>query len=167
MDSELTLKLVAEAKRIEEDAIYSSKGHYNAGNSWKGLHLWIGIPTAILSALASASAFGEENTAAGILSILVTSLIALATFLDPSGKQSAHRASAAAYGTLKNDARIFYEIDVFIEKDITKLVQSLKQLAKQRDKLNSTSFNIPRRAYELARTDIKEGTNTYKIDKEL
>jgi len=166
VSEEIIEKLVSEAKRIEEDALYSFKGHNNAAESWKYVHYWIGLPTAVLAALGSASAFGEENLIAGILGIIVTSLIALSTFLDPSGKRNTHKASGSAFGILKNQARLFYEIEISIENDINKLHKILKALALKRDELNSTSPTIPRKAYLKSKNDIESGSNDYKVDKE-
>lgn len=165
-DEEIKNKLVSEAKRIEEDALYSFKGHHNAAESWKYVHYWIGIPTAVIAALGSASAFSEENIIAGILGIIVTSLTALSTFLDPSGKQNTHKASGAAFGVLKNQSRLFYEIEICIESDINKLQKILKALATKRDELNSSSPTIPRNAYLKSKKDIESGSNNYKADME-
>ncbi len=53
------LKIIEEAKRIEHDALYSAKGHYEAAERWTRFHLTIGIPTAILSAIAGAAALAQ------------------------------------------------------------------------------------------------------------
>ena len=166
MSDEIKNKLISEAKRIEEDALYSFKGHHNAAESWKYVHYWVGIPTAILAALGSASAFSEENIIAGVLGIIVASLTALSTFLDPSGKQNNHKASGDAFGVLKNQARLFYEIEISIGSDAHKLQEILKSLALKRDELNSTSPTIPRKAYMKAKKDIESGSNFYQIDME-
>ena len=34
-----------EAARIEEDSLYSAKGHWEAAKPWEHRHLWIGVPT--------------------------------------------------------------------------------------------------------------------------
>ena len=73
-------KIVKEAKRIEEDSLYSSKGHFYAAQFWTNLHLWIGIPTSIMAAIAGASAlsqFDNHQIVAGILAILVAALSAV------------------------------------------------------------------------------------------
>ncbi len=157
-------KLVEEAKRIEEDALYSSKGHYNCADNWKSVHYWIGIPAAILAGVASVSAFSENTAAAGYISVLVAILSALSTFLDPNARQNSHKSSGAAFGTLKNQARRFYEIEVYLEHDEKKLKKQLDALFLRRDELNTTSFSISARAYRKAKTDIESGSNNYKVD---
>lgn len=167
MSEQLIQKLILEAKRIEEDSLYSFKGHHNAAESWKYVHYWLGIPTAVLAALGSASAFNEENIIAGVLGIVVASLTALSTFLDPGGKQNTHKSSGSAYGVLKNQARLFYEVETNIETDVKKLQTMLKALVLKRDDLNTTSPTIPKKSYLKAKKDIEAGSNDYKIDKDM
>lgn len=165
MSEELIQKLANEARRIEEDAMFSSKGHYNSGESWKRLHYYIGIPTAILAAVASASAFNDEGLVAGVIGILVAVLTSLSTFLDPSGKKNEHYAAGAAFGSLKNQARMFHEIEILRNIELSELNESLMLLANKRDDLNSTSPLISRKSYIKAKSDIEGGTNTYSVDK--
>ena len=92
--------LIKEARRIEEDSLYSAKGHFVAANFWTNFHLWIGVPTAILAAIAGASAlshFGNHHVLAGILAIIVTALTAVTTFLNPNEKASSHRNAGNKY----------------------------------------------------------------------
>ena len=89
--------VAAEAKRIEEDATYSSKSHFDAASAWSHAYYWIGIPIAILSAIAGASAlskFEYHSEIAGILSILIAILSSVNVFLNPQQKASAHRRAA-------------------------------------------------------------------------
>ena len=129
-----------EAHRVEEDCMYSSKGHYNAAASWSHTHLWIGIPTAILAAIASGTAFGDHGVIAGCLGIGVTALSALSTFLDPSGKSNAHRSAANQYLSLRNLTRIFRELELGSGDNET-LKKRIKELAAHRDSLNESSLS--------------------------
>jgi len=158
--------LIREAKRIEEDSLYSAKGHFVAARFWSNFHLWIGTPTAIMAALAGASAlsrFDNHNLIAGVLAIIVTALIALTTFLNPNEKANSHRQSGNKYNTLRNAARIFYEIEC-PGKPHDELLRRLTELAKQRDELNQNSPEIPGYAYRAAKKGIEEGQAAYKVD---
>lgn len=159
--------LVKEARRIEEDSLYSAKGHFVAANFWTNFHLWIGVPTAILAALAGASAlsqFDNQNIIAGILAIIVTALTAVTTFLNPNEKVNSHRNAGNKYNSLRNKARIFCEIDSSGENSDQELIRQLKELAKRRDELNQNSPQIPRWVYKKARKGIEEGEADYKVD---
>jgi len=162
---DITINLIQEAKRLEEDALYSFKGHHNAAEFWKNVHYWIGIPTALLAASGSLSAFYNENIIAGVLAASATFLTILSMLLEPGEKQNAHKAAGASFGALKNQARLFYEVEINLEKDKGKLLNSIKILTAKRDDLNTTSLNIPKKAYLKAKKDIESGSNDYQIDK--
>ncbi len=87
--------IIKEAKRIEENSLYSAKGHFVAAQFWTNFHLWIGVPTVILAALAGTSAlaqFDNHNIIAGILSLIVVVLAAITTFLNQGKRASIHLA---------------------------------------------------------------------------
>ncbi len=160
-------KIIKEAKRVEEDSLYSAKGHFIAAHFWTNFHLWIGVPTAILAAIAGASAlsqFDNHNIIAGILAIIVTALTAVTTFLNPNEKANSHRNAGNKYNSLRNKARIFYEIDSYREDSDQEATKQLKELAKQRDELTHNSPQIPKWAYKKAKKGIEEGEADYKVD---
>ena len=159
-------KLIAEARRIEEDADHSSKGHFNAAARWAGYHLYLGLPSAVIAAIASGSAFNDMPNLAGSLAIISTALMTTLTFLKPSERAENHKAVAGSYLALRNRARIFREIELEdgLSQDDAK--QRLMELSKNRDELNQSSPGIPRRDYELAKKDIDEGRSQHKVDKE-
>jgi len=159
-------KIINEAKRIEEDSLYSSKGHFYAGQCWLNVNLYLGGITAILSAIAGASAlsqFDYHNIVAGGLSIIVAGLTAIIIFINPNEKSFIHRKAGNRYNALRNDARIFYDIELS-EADDKKAIEDLKKLNDRRSKLNSESQQIPKWAFEKARKGIEEGEAKYKVD---
>ena len=167
MSDDIKNKIIEEAKHIEEDSLYSSKGQYEAANSWSKVHLIIGIPTVILAAIAGASAlsqFDNHNIIAGILAIIVAALSALSTFLNPNQKATCHLNAGNNYRKLRNDAHRFCEID-FLKDANDMLEKKVKQLAKRRDELNLTSPQPPEWAYKKAKKRIEEGKTKYEVDK--
>lgn len=167
MSDNIKENIINETKRIEEDSLYSAKGHFAAANFWTNFHLWIGAPTAILAAIASASAlsqFDYHNVIAGILAIVVTALTAVTTFLNPNEKANSHQIAGNNYLSLRNKARIFSEIDCLGESSNEELAEQLKELAGQREELNQNSPQIPRWAYKKARKGIEEGEASYSVD---
>jgi hypothetical protein len=156
-----------EAARIEEDSLYSSKGHFYAGQRWSNLHLWIGIPAAVLAAVAGASALSEfqsHTVVAGILSIIVVALTAVATFVNPNERAISHKNAGNKYNSLRNRSRIFYSIELPSDNDTKTLAEQLKSLDEQRSKLNEESPQIPKWAFEKARKGIADGEASYKVD---
>ena len=159
-------KLTVEALRIEEDSEHSGKGHFNAASRWAKYHLFIGLPSAILAAIAGAAAFNDCLEVAGALALISTALTTVLTFLKPSEQSENHKAVAGQYLALRYQARIYREIDLPDIEDIHDAKETLKHLAKTRDDLNQSSPSIPRRDYELAKKDIDEGRSQYQVDKE-
>lgn len=162
--SELTTKLADEAKRIEEDTEHSFKGHYNAAGRWARYHLWIGLPSALLAALAGAAAFKDEPELAGALALVSTALTTVLTFLKPSERSEMHKTVAGQYQALRNQARIFREISLIDGLTPDEAKKRLFELANTRDELNQGSPSIARRDYELAKQDIDNGSARYRAD---
>jgi SMODS and SLOG-associating 2TM effector domain family 4 len=163
----VTTDLIKEARRIEEDCLYTAKAHFEAAQMWRNLHLWIGIPAGVLAAVAGASAlsqFDNHNILAGVVSIIVVALTAISTFLNPNEKAQAHLSAGNRYNALKNQVRIFHEIDVHLDSSTAELAHRLKDLAKQHDELNQHSPPSPRWAFVQARQRIEEGEVRYQVD---
>ncbi|MET0003660.1 MAG: SLATT domain-containing protein [Candidatus Thiodiazotropha sp.] len=165
--TDLRTKLAVEARRIEEDSEHSAKGHFNAADRWAGYHLRIGLPAAVLAAVAGGSAFAELPVFAGILAVLSTAFTTVLTFLKPSEHAESHKAVAGQYLALRNRARMFRELELTDHIDIALGKTRLIELADTRDELNQTAPGIPRRDYEKVKIDIDEGRGQHRVDKEV
>jgi hypothetical protein len=162
--NELTTKIASEAARIEEDTEHSMKGHYNAADRWARYHLWLGLSAATFAAIASTAAFNLYPEVAGILASISTALTTVLTFLKPSERAENHKAIAGQYLALRNRTRIFREIELDNEIDISAAKKFLIELSSGRDDLNHRAPSIPRQDYERARSDIEAGRSQYSID---
>lgn len=160
--SELRDYLYSEATGIADFTQVSARGHFIAAERWTSLHLWVGLPTALMAALASASALSQfeyHTIIAALLGIMVTALTAVITFLNPSEKAYSHTNAGNKYLSISNEARIFGYIDCYQVKDAEKLIDQLKEFTNRRNELNESSPLIPswanekaRKRYEKART---------------
>lgn len=162
--SDLITKLADEALRVEEDTEHSFKGHYNAAARWARYHLWIGVPAALLAAVAGAAAFRDSPEWAGPLALVSTALTTLLTFLKPSERSEMHKTAGGRYQALRNQARIFREIELQEPKTLEEAKARLLGLVKSRDDLNQGSPSIPRCDYELAKREIDAGRARYRAD---
>lgn len=153
-----------ECLRIEEDVLHSGKSHCNAAAMWSWVHYLIGIPMTIFAAWAGIDAFSENPQFSGYLSLITATLAALQTFMSPSDKSSKHKSAGTDYFRLKNQTRIFREIELD-ESDKTEAIKTIRVLAQNRDDLNSISPSIPYLAYWLARKGINRGNAVYNADK--
>jgi hypothetical protein len=164
MADETLNNIRAEASRIEEDAVHSGKAHFEAASRWRRVHFWLGLPSAVASALSALSILTAHPVVTAMLAVAAAVLTSLITFLKPDAKASAHVASGNRYLSIRSRARIFRSIDFAISKDPSALASGLKELAEQRDQLNETSEQIPRWAYERAKRGIDAGEATHAID---
>jgi hypothetical protein len=156
--------LIREAKRIEEDSLFSAKSQFESAHLWGKVHFTIGVPAAVLAAIASASAFQSKEILAGVLGIIVTALTALATFLNPNKRADNHHAAGAKYNGLRNQARMFYEVDLKLGAPDSDLQARLRELAELRDELNHTSPQVSRWAFKRARKGIEAGEANHVVD---
>lgn len=156
---------VAEGARVEEDALHSMKGHFNAGARWSIVHVSLGLPAAVLAAWAGIDAFSDSQVLTSVLALASASLATTMTFLSPQQKANEHKNAGRHFNVLKNRARKFREIDAQ-ELDCDEVRTLLDELLESRDSLNSMSPDIPRWAYEKAKKDIDRGFAQYAVDKQ-
>jgi hypothetical protein len=165
-EQEKVAALCREARRIEEDATYSSKSHFNAEQAWERRHYWLGIPATAFAAIAGAALFKSHDELGSALALLASLLTGLMTFLKPNERAAMHRVAAGQFLALRNDARIFREVELLQADRLGELPERLKALSATRNELNQKSPSIPRGAFVAARKGIEEGESTHKVDKE-
>src|SRR4051812_31637106 len=105
------VRIKEEASRIQEDATYSSCGHFEAAKPWSHLNLWVGIPLTLASAAAGISAMNNKPGLATGIAFAVAAGTALMTFLSPQQKHTLHADAGNAYAALRNEVRIFRLIE--------------------------------------------------------
>lgn len=157
--------IIKEAKRLEENCLYTAKGHFYATQFWTNFHLWIGIPTVILAAIAGTVAFAKIGIWAGILSVIIVVLTSVTTFINPKEKAGVHHISGNNYDSLLTQARIFWTIDCRSENSEQVLTKRLNNLIAQRNKLNRECPQVPTWAYNRAKRGIQRGEADYLVDK--
>ncbi len=155
-----------EAERLEEDATYSSKGHFNAEDTWVRRNYWLGVPATVLGAVAGATLIKSQPEWATAFTLLASLLTGLMTFLKPNERAAMHRAAAGQFLALRNEARFFREIELLQSDRLDELPERLKALSAARNELNLKSPSIPRRAFVVARKGIEEGEATHRVDGE-
>jgi len=167
-EDQVAAAVAKEAERIEEDALYSAKRHFNAAAYWNNLHLVLGLPTALIAGISGISAlsgFNHHSLLAGALAILVAGLTALTTFLNPSQRATYHHDFGNRYNALRNKARILREIESLTTSP-AELTKEIKALNRERDELNQKAPQTPRWAFTQARAGIEEGEAQYQADKQ-
>jgi hypothetical protein len=164
MTSDLQENIKKELLRIEEDSEHSAKSHFNAAARWDGYHLRIGLASTVIIAIGGAISLSNYPLIGGAVALISSSLAATLTFLNPAEKAKTHKISGDQYLSLRNQARMFREIVMKNNPSADVLEKRIFELAAQRDQLNQTSPNIPRKDYELAKVDVSKGSNKYAVD---
>ena len=165
-DMEDKEKIIKEAKRIEEDSLYSSKGHFYAAQFWSKFHLVVGVFISAIVATAGTFVlwkFEPYRIVVGSLTILVSALNAVLTFTNSSKRAATHVSAGNCYNDLRNRSRLFSEIEVNSEP-YEKSLEKLRCLCIERNELNSRFPQIPKWAFNKARKGIEEGEARYKVD---
>lgn len=164
MDSDSLKNIAAESSRLEEDALFSARSHFEAARSWSSLNLWLGVPTALCAGISGVAILGDFPIIAGVLSILAAALASVSTFLNAPERSAAHHAAGTRFNGLRNRTRIFRDVEVAVAPDAKACMATLKTLSDERDSLNQSSPQIPRRSFEGARIGIESGEASYRID---
>lgn len=157
-------KIIDELQRLEEDCTHSGKAHFNACDRWNSWNYIFGIPSVILSAAAGTAFFEDYTVAAGIMSVSVTVLTALMTFLKPSERATSHKNSGDQYLALRNDSRVFRTITLLTLEDSASL-EGMAGLTTRRNELNQASYMFSERDFRKAKAGIDAGQGLHKVDK--
>ena len=156
--------MAVESRRLEEDCLFSAKGHFEAASSWSRAHYALGIPAAVFAAISGGSAFTNHPILAGSLAILVAALASIITFLNPRERANAHHLAGVKYNGLRQQARVFRTVDLQTEPVTPEARQRLSELTDAHGALGLSSPQIPRRAFERARKGIEHGEAEYAVD---
>lgn len=153
--------ILAEARKLGVDVLYSEKGHFAAATAWRTRNYWLGVPAALIGAAAGATILASAPPAlSGVLALVGAAITALMTFLNPSERAAQHHRAGVSYGQLRRLIRQFAQIDVG-----TMLPdQARKRLTELTDEVGAAqreALPIPSRAYAKAYKSIQEGSADY------
>ncbi len=165
MTETLKNEIIREAKRIEEDALYSGKSHFNASALWSKANYLLGIPITICAVLRGINHFSCSQQLAGGIDMLIAILAALQTFLNPINHVAQHNQAGGKYFALKNQVRCFCKIEL-LSLPIEEAATVMKAFSQKLNELNAAAPSIPYLAFVLTRRSIKKGHADYAVDKE-
>src|SRR5260370_33820354 len=104
-------ELRKEAERIEEDALFSGKGHYNAVSRWLVAHRCLGTAAAAGSTLAGIAVLRQWNPFLAVTAAAIAALSSVViTAMKPNEEADHHQRAGDRYFAIKNRARIFRNI---------------------------------------------------------
>jgi hypothetical protein len=151
--AELHAILRSEAKIVEMRTAISGRAHFGSSTYWANVHLAVGGLAAVLSAIAGASALSDvagSYLVAGSLALTVTTLTAVATFLNPSKRANSHLRAGNAYLALENRARLFYKLHLLVAKPEDDQPRQLMRIVDELNELNTRSPQPSPRMFKKA-----------------
>jgi hypothetical protein len=161
MDRVIT-ELKAEADRLEWDAIYTMKGHFNAAMLWNIAHYVLGTAAALLGAFAGKEFMGGETSPnASAVATASAAFAAVITLLKPSEKAQPHHAAGVFYNSIKRKARMFQNISLAAETDPQVLRRELEEMVTAYHDHQLSAPPVPTPAYWITRRGVRKGEHTY------
>lgn len=157
-------EIVKEAKRLEEDALYSEKAHFAMATAWGRAHYALGIPAALTAAAAGTAVINEVPQVALGCAVVSTVLTSLMTFLDTEKARSDHFLSGTRYSALRAKLRRFHKIHLAggaLKPDDTGRIE---QLATEKLSIQELARHTGGLAYWLAKRSIKQEQHVYQAD---
>jgi hypothetical protein len=159
-------ELYKELRRIEEDSLYSMKGHFNAADFWSKINIFMGVTGAIAAAIAGLTSLAEGYQWLITLSALFSAIIiGINTFLNASEKAQAHKSSGNSFYAIRSDARFLSNIESSTLND-NNFIAKANNIRERKNKINSEALGIPKYAYQKAKKGIESGEPDYEVDNE-
>jgi hypothetical protein len=160
-----------ECTKILIDALYSARGHQAAAHRWATVTTFLGIPTAVVTALAAGGASvaaiaGGNPGATAALALLAAALSAIRAVLRPEATLQEYQNKGAGYLALRNDVAFFRDVVLRTKRCSEEDVESqLHSFVARRNTLNSQlPIRIPGWAYRIAKLGIDAGESSYEDD---
>ena len=155
-----------ENKRIEEDCIYSAKGHFESAKFWRHLYYWLMIFSILSLCLSFTLTLPDSQLCTVICSLISSFITVILIFLNPQEKYLSHQNSGNKFLSLRNQIRIFNDIEIKNSNYIDEYAKRLIEFSKERNALNNNSLPIAETGYKNAKKQIEEETHIYEVDKD-
>ncbi|MFN3532369.1 MAG: SLATT domain-containing protein [Candidatus Brocadia sp.] len=152
-------RLRNESLRLYEDLECTFTAHFIAAKRLANLNLWLGIPSIILSAAAGCLALSKLvphfEVFAGLSGFAAATFTALLVFLRPTDRHERYIKYGNKYRALREDIRLFFEIEPYTEKTDNELKALLDSLISKKKRLDINSPLLPDGAIRKAKKRIE------------
>jgi hypothetical protein len=155
---------IDEARRLEEDVLYSEKAHFAMATVWSRMHYLLGIPSALFAAAAGASALKQWPEVAAGTAVAAALLTTLMTFLDAEKARSDHHATGIRYNWLRGKLRRLHQIDLKGDRPPSDYRGTLEGLAQEKATIMQSARHIGGLAYRLGKKSVLEQQHAYEVD---
>ena len=160
-----TEKIITEAKRLEEDVLYSGKARFTMGNFWHYIHTGFGIVVIVGSILFGALSFANLNWPIPIntLSLIVIIISMLQVFFNPFEQSRINKNIGDEYNRLKQEIRFFYNVEVY-DNDFNENKDKIRKFAKEKSSIDYKSSPILGWFYNRAKKSIEKEAHKHKVE---
>lgn len=136
-------RLIAVSQHLEKDSEYLANRHFNLSVRWSKYHFYLGISSVLFTGIATILVFNNILISAGSFAIVSITLTIILTFLNPSKRSETHKIASRQYLALRNQTRLFRELEIEEYKDLSTVKKRFLELAASRDEINQNSPSIP------------------------
>lgn len=168
MSTDVKVEIELEARRIEEDALFSYKGHYNSAVPWTRWSRLLASAAALGSALAAVAVLKNWSATISVSSAAIATIAgAINASMQPHGLADRHQRAGDRYLSIRNRARILRKIQMLTPGESAEsLLAEIRTLSLALDQAREGAPVVSRRAYCEAKRDIEvDGVSEYKADK--
>ncbi|MGB3763595.1 MAG: SLATT domain-containing protein [Ornithinimicrobium sp.] len=149
-----------ELKRLEEDILYTEKGHFSASNEHGRVHLALGLLATITSAVAATTIIGKSDPwVPGVLALIAAVASAVLTFVKPDERAAQHLQSGRALGALRVRIRQTRTIDLPADHDVDAATwkTAIQDLTTQKTDADNSAPPVSDRIFKKAQQKIQQG----------
>ncbi len=120
--------------------LVDENAHKITAKFWGLIHFWLGIPNTVLAAISGVSALSENKGLAATLALLVASVTAISTFIEPAKRAKAHLETGNRLTALINRIDLFMDVNFIPKTDPGQelLFKSINTIVKQDRSESST-----------------------------
>ncbi|KST66363.1 hypothetical protein BC008_26200 [Mastigocoleus testarum BC008] len=137
------LDLATEMEWYADRALEMSSCHRNAAGIYGNLHIFFGLPAAILASVSGVSAFAKYSVTAGITAFIVSGLTGAMSFLNPSEKQQLHFEAANALDSWATKTYLLIKRSRASIIEVAEFINRWEGLMQERDQINKQCPLIP------------------------
>lgn len=158
--SDYRAAISAELERLEEDMLFTEKGHFVAAEELKRAHRWLGLIATVSAAAAAATIVADNSpVVSGSLALVAALASAMLTFVKPEEGAAQHLSAARVLGAVRVLARQNREVDLHPDamEDRTAWRKYVAEIGAAKKEADAAAPSISDRRFEKARRKIDAG----------
>jgi hypothetical protein len=152
--------ITTELERLEEDILFTEKGHFVAAEELKKAHMWLGLVATVSAAAAAATIVANKSPMiSGSLALVAALASAMLTFVKPEEAAAQHLSAARTLGAIRVLARQHRKVDLHPDatEDQAAWRNYVAEIGAAKKEADAAAPSISDRRFEKARQKIAAG----------